>query len=400
MRNCSLKEIILEVPDIQTVILPKDWFNYLRDEQSVFNSLYEWMIKNGRVSSENINSLPSRTYVGEKLFKKLRSTEKKRIGKKLKIKGDELERAVDFSDINSGPKTEIGGCGISGDVILVIPESSKQALGEFSFKIYKKVNEAAVNKSRANAAGATFYQWLLSQVDRPDRVGDVARDAAADEKFPQESNQYEEMKDHLFSIGACSAAIESFKEGWLEYIQQYPGRVHPYAWCSECGKRFDLEDASLAWDVESQEIFVLDADCLTRYMRLDKMASRPLSSISQIELEGLVEKKVIGKFTAEEICTKLKLWGVIPITTTGQIYFVKSEIIGAIKIGFTAGQVENRLNSLQTAHPYRLKLLATTPGTLEYEKSIHNRFASFRLQGEWFEPHPDLLAFIAIIKGN
>lgn len=314
MRKCTLREIIKEVPDVQTVILPNNWFDDLRDNQSVFNSLYEWMLENGRVPSENKESLHNRTYVAEKLFKKLLSAEKKRLRKKLKIKGDELDRAVGWSDINSGPKTEIGGCNISGDGIVVIPETSRQAVGEFSSKIYAKQRDAAINKIRVNAAGATFYQWLLPQIDRPDRVGDIARDAVVDDQFPRESNQYEEIKSHIDSLGTCAAAIESLKEGWLEYLQKYPGRVQPYAWCSECGEKLDLEKALLAWSLESQELFILDPECLNKYMQFDEILSRPLLGITQDDLEKLVEKDEVGEFDASDMIERLKLWGIIPVT--------------------------------------------------------------------------------------
>jgi len=401
MRKYTIREIIKEVPDVQTVVLPNQWFDDLNDNQSVFSSLYDWMLKNGQVPSDDKETLHNRTYVGEKLFKKLHTSEKKRLNKKLKIKGDELDRAVAWSDINSGPRTEIGGCSISGDVILVIPESSKQALGEFSSKIYRKEREAAINKIRANAAGATFYQWLLPQVDRPDRVGGLARDSVDDKKFPRESNQYEEIKSYLNFQGSCSGAIESFKEGWLEYLQQYPKRVQPYAWCSECGERLDVENALLAWSLESIEVFVLDTACLRKYIESEEMVSRPLSGVTDVDLEDLVEKGKVSELDAEDLIERLKLWGVVPVANEGFVYFIRSGKTHAIKIGFTAGQVEKRLYSLQTAHPFKLELLATLPGTLEHEKSLHERFASFRLEGEWFQPHPDLLAFISVIlKGQ
>jgi len=400
MRKCTPREIIKEVPDIQSVVVPKNWFDDLSDSQSVFVSLYDWMLKNDLVPPDNKESLHNRTYVGEKLFKKLIIAEKKRLNKKLKIKGDELERAVSWSDINSGPKTEVGGCNISGDIILVVPEPSRQALGQFSSKIYRRERDAAIKKIRANAAGATFYQWLLPQIERPDRVGDIARDAVVDEQFPRESNQYEEIKSYLDSQGACSAAIESFKEGWLEYIRQYPERIQPYAWCSECGDKLDVKNAFLAWSSESQESFILDAACLSKYMQFDDMVSRPLSGITHEFLEELVEKGEVSELDTECLLERLKLWGVMPVTIEGCIYFIRSEKTHAIKIGFTADQVEKRLSSLQTAHPYKLQLLATTLGTVEYEKSLHARFSSHRLEGEWFKPHPDVLAFISVIKNG
>lgn len=239
MHKCTPQEIIRQVPDVQSVILPSHWFDGLKDNQSVFVSLYEWMLDKGGVPSDNKLTLHGRTYVGEKLFGKLLATEKKRLQKKLKIKGDELDRAIAWSDMDSGPKAEIGGCKIKGDSILVIPESSRQAMGVFSSKLFRKTHETAVNKIRTNAAGANFYQWLLSQIDRPDRVGDVARDTAIDDEFPLENTLYEEIKRYFDSIGASAAAIESLKAGWLEYLQQYPDRVKPYAWCSECDNRLE-----------------------------------------------------------------------------------------------------------------------------------------------------------------
>lgn len=314
MRKCTPSEIIKVVPDVQTVILPVHWFDNLSDKLDVFNSLYEWMLKSGGVPSSYDKNIHNRTYVGEKLYNKLLAVEKKRLNKKLKIKGDELDSAVGWSDMNSGPKAEIGGCKIAGDVILVIPESSRQALGEFSSKLFRKEREAAVNKIRANAAGANFYQWLLSQIDRPDRVGDVARDAAVSEDFPRESNQYEELKCFY---GSYSAAVESLKEGWLEYLQQYPERVIPYAWCSECDKRISIEDALLAWSSESGELFILDAGCLDKYKRFDEMESRPLSGITCVDLEHLVKKEEISELDTEKLEETLKLWGILPQNCAG-----------------------------------------------------------------------------------
>jgi len=398
MSKCTPKEIIKVVPNVQTVIMPDHWFDNLNDNRSVFVSLYEWMLEKGGVPADSKETLHGRTYVGEKLFNKLLGAEKKRLNKKLKIKGEELERSLAWSDMNSGPKTEIGGCKISGDVILVVPESSRQALGEFSSKVFKKEHETAINKIKANAAGANFYQWLLSQIDRPDRVGDLARDAAVDDDFPRESNQYEEIKKY---IGPYSAVINSLNEGWLEYLQQYPERFKPYAWCSECDKRIDIEEALLAWSLESSDLFVLDAECLNKYKQFDEMASRPLSGVTLIDLEQLVEKEEISELDTEKLEETLKLWGVMPISSDeGCVYFIRSEKTHAIKIGFTAGKIENRLSALQTAHPYKLQVLASSRGNREYEKSLHERFARLRLEGEWFEPHPDLLAFISVLPNR
>lgn len=398
MYKCTPQEIIREVPDVQSVVLPSNWFDCLNDSRSVFVSLYEWMLDKGGVPSDNKVTLHGRTYVGEKLFSKLLVAEKKRLQKKLKIKGAELDSAVAWSDMDSGPKAEIGNCKIKGDAILVIPESSRQAMGVFSSKLFRKAHETAVNKIKVNAAGANFYQWLLSQVDRPDRVGDVARDTAIDDEFPRESILYEEIKRYFDSIGASAAAIESLKAGWLEYLQQYPDRVKPYAWCSECDKRLEVQEALLSWSLESSEVFILDATCLEKYREFDEIESLPLSSITPVDLEELAEKADISEFDIERLNESLKLWGIIPIASAeGHVYFVRSEKTHAIKIGFTAGKIEDRLSALQTAHPYKLQVLAASCGSREYEKALHGRFGHLRLEGEWFEPHPDLMAFIAVL---
>ena len=112
----------------------------------------------------------------------------------------------------------------------------------------------------------------------------------------------------------------------------------------------------------------------------------------------MAEREKLSETGTEELLEKLRLWGIIPLLTEGTIYFVKSEKTHEIKIGFTSGPVEKRLRSLQTAHPSELNLLATIPGTSDHERSLHQKFANIRLKGEWFEPHPDLLAFISVIK--
>lgn len=398
MSKCTPRQIINEVPDVQTVVLPHHWFDHLNENRSVFDSLYEWMLKEGGVPSDMKKTLHNRTYVGEKLFNKLLATEKKHLNKKFRIKKDELDRAVAWSDINAGPNTEIGGCKISGDVILVIPESSREALNEFASKIHKKERQTLIDRARTKAAGATFYQWLLSQIDRPDRVGDVARDAAHDQEFPRDSNQYEEIERYL---GAYSAALESFKQGWLEYLKQYPERLKPYAWCSECGKRIEVEDAMLAWSSGSWELYVLDPACVAKYKTFDKIAALPLSGITRYDLEEFVKKNEICELDIERLEERLKIWGILPLSSDdGYVYFIRSEKTHAIKIGYTAGRIENRLNALQTAHPYKLEAIAVLRGSREYEKALHARFEKLRLEGEWFEPHPDLLAFISVLPSR
>lgn len=74
------------------------------------------------------------------------------------------------------------------------------------------------------------------------------------------------------------------------------------------------------------------------------------------------------------------------------VYFVQAEN-GRIKIGNTK-YIDWRMDSLRGQSPLSLELLATTPGGRKVEFAYHARFAAHRLHGEWFEPHPDILAEI------
>ena len=56
-----------------------------------------------------------------------------------------------------------------------------------------------------------------------------------------------------------------------------------------------------------------------------------------------------------------------------------------------------RKDSLQCANPRPLKLLAVVPDGSQ-EAEYHRRFAEHRIQGEWFEPHEDILAEIKTLN--
>lgn len=402
MYKCLPKEIIQEVPNVISVALPHYWFDNVDIKRSVFTSLYEWMLQNERVPDDPSSTLHNRTYVGDKIYAKLRTAEKLRLAKTLKLKGEKLDEALMWSDVDTAPQSQIGEFEIAGDVILVIPESSREALGEYSLKITRRQRQGAIKKVRAKAAGCTFFQWLLSQVERPDHVGDLAREVA-------DGGDTAPAVDDLHAINIFfgfereskyqpSPRHGSFKDAWMEYLQQYPGRVKPSAWCSECDSRLDIKDARVAWGEETYELLVMDAGCVERYNGFDNMTSLPLAGITSVDLEQLAERDDVSELDVRWLEETVKMWGILPISSDeGTVYFIRSQKTHAIKIGFTAGMVEDRLKSLQTAHPCQLEVLGTLSGGRDYEKSLHRRFKSLALKGEWFEPHPDLLSFIALL---
>lgn len=73
------------------------------------------------------------------------------------------------------------------------------------------------------------------------------------------------------------------------------------------------------------------------------------------------------------------------------VYFVAPRYGGLIKIGFTAGDLEERLGGLQCGSPVPLVVRAWRFGDQSLEKELHDRFAPDRRHGEWFSPTMPLL---------
>lgn len=78
----------------------------------------------------------------------------------------------------------------------------------------------------------------------------------------------------------------------------------------------------------------------------------------------------------------------------GFVYFIQAEGGGPVKIGW-AKRPKKRLSSIQTSHKDRLVIRKLVAARTEAEAKFHKRFAKSRLQGEWFEATPDLVAFMA-----
>jgi hypothetical protein len=79
-----------------------------------------------------------------------------------------------------------------------------------------------------------------------------------------------------------------------------------------------------------------------------------------------------------------------------EIYFVQADKLRLIKIG-SADHADRRLLNLQCGSPDRLTLMGIimSPLSDRLEERLHSQFFEHRLHGEWFEPAPELLAFIA-----
>lgn len=62
----------------------------------------------------------------------------------------------------------------------------------------------------------TFYNFLENQIDRDDPVGDLARDAMYDKRFPHIETEGA-LLSHLRIMGACDGALDAASEAWKEY---------------------------------------------------------------------------------------------------------------------------------------------------------------------------------------
>lgn len=63
----------------------------------------------------------------------------------------------------------------------------------------------------------TFYEWLLTQVDREDPVGDLAMDAREDDSFPDGDEDGSTYVEHLKSATASPEALQALKDAYFEF---------------------------------------------------------------------------------------------------------------------------------------------------------------------------------------
>lgn len=79
------------------------------------------------------------------------------------------------------------------------------------------------------------------------------------------------------------------------------------------------------------------------------------------------------------------------------IYLIVNIQENNCKIGYSANP-EARLQQLQTGNPCKLELLSIKEGGIQDEKTIHNKFSFYRLQGEWFYLSEEIKQFFNVPK--
>ncbi len=85
------------------------------------------------------------------------------------------------------------------------------------------------------------------------------------------------------------------------------------------------------------------------------------------------------------------------LSTKGSVYFLLADDCNRLKIGFTI-QLKVRVRELELSSPISLTLIKHIFGTYQVEVAILAIWAKYRLHGEWFKAHPDLLKFIRSLR--
>jgi len=67
------------------------------------------------------------------------------------------------------------------------------------------------------------------------------------------------------------------------------------------------------------------------------------------------------------------------------VYLISAVGTEYVKVGRSQSFPSKRVQDMQTANPHELRLLAWTEGAYEYEElRLHQKYATFRVRGEWF----------------
>lgn len=85
-----------------------------------------------------------------------------------------------------------------------------------------------------------------------------------------------------------------------------------------------------------------------------------------------------------------------PSWVKGRVYFIEADGAGRVKIGFTKGNVQERLRQIQTGSPFPLRVVAVVDGSLQRESNLHARFRHLRVAPnvEWFHFGQEIRDFL------
>jgi hypothetical protein len=65
---------------------------------------------------------------------------------------------------------------------------------------------------------SSFRAWLLRHVDEQTPIGDLARDARADDEWPEGGPESLQLyNEHLEAMNACQDALDVLEDAWSRY---------------------------------------------------------------------------------------------------------------------------------------------------------------------------------------
>lgn len=215
-----------------------------------------------------------------------------------------------------------------------------------------------------------FKRWLLEMYFEQDNaLGDLARETEGDPCWPRSANEHV-LRAHLYAHEACERVQELFSEAYALYAVS--------------GLRPETNRT--------------DEDVIRARVR--QVLDQPDYDLKESEIWHLLPDEGVDWIGGPwSVLDKAELW-MRPKGRVGSVYFIRSGVDGPVKIGF-ASDPEDRLKTLQTGHPEKLKILAVLPDrTLHDETALHHRFTHLKMRGEWFRPGPDLLKYIEQARGQ
>jgi len=75
------------------------------------------------------------------------------------------------------------------------------------------------------------------------------------------------------------------------------------------------------------------------------------------------------------------------------VYFIEATGLNRVKIGYATNPTK-RIKDLDTGSAVNLELLGVVPGSLAKERQLHQKFAQYRIKGEWFNYSDEIKDYV------
>lgn len=178
-------------------------------------------------------------------------------------------------------------------------------------------------------------------------------------------------------LEANELGFEGFSVDPPEFVKLLPSRIGNLWW-----------HASLSRTPGQGQIYT------KRPMAFSRLAA---SEIMEPVRRGRVRLKAVPSSPVDLDYFDRKL---APKEGSDTMYVIEALGTGLFKVGLCTGPPESRLETLQTASPFELRLVASFPGDRKAESVIHRRLSHSRVRGEWFERTDELSRIISEARND